>query len=35
MFGMTVKHLGNGDLVNAKSYQTNDYLSARLLRSCK
>ena len=35
MFGVTVNYLGKGDPVNAKSYQINAYVSARLLRSCK
>ena len=35
MFGVIVNYLGKGDPVNAKSYQTNAYVSARLLRSCK
>jgi len=35
MFAAIVNYLGKADLVNAYSYQTNAYMSARLLRSCK
>jgi hypothetical protein len=32
---VVVNHLGKGDPVNAKTYQTNADVSARLIRSCQ